>query len=113
MMERDRHVRGVASGPARGGHLFGRGRPRKGCRAKIAASILVLIGVGFTLWLQMPKEYTTTTVVTTKNSDSINQSISFGDLSPELKKVEDYYVANINYELSKLEVSEENKEIDL
>lgn len=86
-------------------------KPRSFHWMKIAASVLVLIGVGATLWLQMPKAGTTTTVVTTKNSDAINQSISFGDLSPELKKVEDYYVANINYELSKLEVSEENKEM--
>jgi hypothetical protein len=38
-------------------------------------------------------------------------SFSLGDLSPDLKKVESYYVANINLEFSKLEVSEDNKGI--
>ena len=32
-----------------------------------------------------------------------------GDLSPDLKKIENYYVANINLELSRLEVSDENR----
>ena len=35
--------------------------------------------------------------------------VSLGDISPELKKVEQYYTASINYELSELSVSEENK----
>ena len=51
------------------------------------------------------------TVVNRSDKTTTKKTISFGDLSPELKKVEDYYVANINYELSKLEVSEENKEV--
>ena len=34
------------------------------------------------------------------------KSISLGDISPDLKKVEDYYVANINYELSQIETDE-------
>ena len=37
------------------------------------------------------------------------QGYSLGDLSPDLKKIENYYVANINLELSRLEVSDENK----
>ena len=32
-------------------------------------------------------------------------------MSPQLKKVEDYYLANINLELSKMEVTPENKEL--
>jgi hypothetical protein len=37
------------------------------------------------------------------------KGISLGDLSPNLKKLETYYVANINLELSKLEISDENE----
>ena len=33
------------------------------------------------------------------------------DLSPNLKKVEDYYLASINLELSKIEVTPRNKEL--
>ena len=43
----------------------------------------------------------------TKNEQP--QEYSLGDLSPDLKKIENYYVANINLELSRLEVSDENK----
>ena len=35
--------------------------------------------------------------------------VSLGDISPELKKVEQYYTTSINYELSELSVSKENK----
>ena len=36
---------------------------------------------------------------------------SLGDISPQLKKVEDYYLANINLELSKMKVTPESKEL--
>jgi len=36
---------------------------------------------------------------------------TMGDISPDLKKVEDYYLASINLELSKVKVTEDNKEI--
>jgi hypothetical protein len=39
------------------------------------------------------------------------EGISLGDLSPDLKKVENYYLANINLALSELEVSEANKAV--
>ena len=37
--------------------------------------------------------------------------VSLGDISPELKKVEQYYTTSINYELSELSVSKENKAV--
>jgi len=79
---------------------------------KIAASVAVLLSVTGYFFLQnqsKTKDIKTTVVET--GADKTKRTISFGDLSPELKKVENYYVANINYELSKLEVSEENKEM--
>ena len=36
---------------------------------------------------------------------------SLGDISPDFKKVEDYYLANINIELSKVKQTPENKEL--
>ena len=50
----------------------------------------------------------TTVVSKGENVDDL-EGISLGDLSPDLKKVENYYVANINLELSNLHVSEDNK----
>ena len=79
---------------------------------KIAAAVVIMLSVSTYLFLQNksnPNSIKTTVVEASTNEDK--NSISFGDLSPELKKVENYYVANINYELSKLEVSEENKEV--
>lgn len=72
----------------------------------IAASIVVLIGLSFGAYqfLKSPQEITQTDeqVVTLK---------SLGDVSPDLKKVEDYYVANINLELANVKLTSENKEL--
>ncbi|WP_350287470.1 hypothetical protein [uncultured Croceitalea sp.] len=78
----------------------------------IAASIAVVLGIASYFVLNTDRATTTEDspeVVDTNIEEKT--TISLGDLSPELKKVENYYVANINYELSKLEISEENKEI--
>ena len=39
------------------------------------------------------------------------KEISLGNLSPEFKSIEDYYTNSINYEISNLDVNENNKEI--
>lgn len=77
---------------------------------KIAATVLVFLSIGIVGYKVLTKEDTIKTTVVEKN-DSSNEKkgISFGDLSPDLKKVEDYYVTNINLELSRLEISQENK----
>jgi len=79
---------------------------------KIAASIMVLIGMGAFFFTQMNKiEDTPSQVIVNDDGAERKTTISFSDLSPELKQVEDYYVATINYELSSLEVSEGNQEL--
>lgn len=79
---------------------------------KIAASVVIVLSIGSYLLLNESdnKDVIKTTVVE-HTKDDLKKSISLGDLSPELKKVENFYVANINYELSKLIVSKENKEV--
>lgn len=74
---------------------------------KIAASILVIVSIG-TFLLNKNSDDSIETIIVDKGSVEENE-ISLGDLSPDLKKVENYYVANINIELSQLEVSVENK----
>ncbi len=77
---------------------------------KIAAAILVLVSVGFYgVKKYKANELMKTTIVERETDASTNKEISLGDLSPDLKKIENYYIANINLELSKLEVSKENK----
>ena len=79
---------------------------------RIAASIILFIGLGFTAYkfLDTPEkeEVNSETIALEAPKDNLK---SLGDVSPDLKKIEDYYVANINLELSKVEVTDENKEI--
>lgn len=79
---------------------------------KIAASFLVLFGLGTFAYVQLSNtEAIPTTIVNMDKKIEKEPHFSFGDLSPDLKKVENYYVANINLELAKLEVSAENKDM--
>ncbi|MCJ7467354.1 MAG: hypothetical protein MUO53_11755 [Maribacter sp.] len=77
---------------------------------EMAASVAILVGLGWYTYthykIQDPLK---TTVIKSKDTTPTGLDISLGDLSPDLRKVENYYVANINLELSKLEVSDENK----
>ncbi len=77
---------------------------------KIAAAILILATLGYFGFKQLNTKAISETKIVEK-ADPIENSkgISLGDLSPDLKKVENYYVANINLELSKLKVSDENR----
>ncbi|MGB5273235.1 MAG: hypothetical protein WBN39_04200 [Flavobacteriaceae bacterium] len=77
----------------------------------LAASIAVLLSLGIYFHTSTTEENgpIKTTVVDKETLDESGSGISLGDLSPDLKKVENYYVANINLALSKLEVSPENK----
>ena len=78
---------------------------------KVAASIIVILSVGVGYFLLNENSIIKNTVV---GNDPINEKqteFTFGDLSPDLKKVENYYVANINLELAKLEVSPDTKDL--
>ena len=78
---------------------------------RIAASIVVLIGLSFGAYkffetppVEPQQQVATKQEVTTKLK-------SLGDISPDLKKVEDYYLASINFELSKVKLTPGNKEL--
>lgn len=76
----------------------------------VAALIAGLIGLGIliTIKTNTPKRVEAT-VVDKGVGEEEKSGISLGDLSPNLKKVEDYYTANINLELSQLQISDSNK----
>ncbi|MFS4494633.1 hypothetical protein [Maribacter sp. 2308TA10-17] len=77
---------------------------------KIAATVLLLVTAGYFGFMKYSKGHTIKEIIVDgKNEAQEEKGISLGDLSPDLKKVENYYVANINLELSKLEVSDDNK----
>ncbi|MDO5981090.1 hypothetical protein [Flavivirga spongiicola] len=75
---------------------------------RIAASVLLFIGLGFSAFkffqpqVENPIEVVKTKTVETK---------TLGDVSPGLKKVEDYYLASINLELSKMKYTPETKDL--
>ena len=74
----------------------------------IAASVVLFIGLSFGAFkyfqpqIDKPTEVVTTETIETKN---------LGDVSPGLKKVEDYYLASINLELSKMKYTSETKDL--
>ena len=83
----------------------------------IAASVAVVVGIGYLSYRGFaPQEHTPQVVKgsegnVTQPQENIKQQITLGDISPDLKKVEDYYVTHINIALSKLAVDKENKQL--
>ena len=73
---------------------------------KMAASIVVFLSLSFGAYKYFISEATVTQVATAKPTVK-----TLGDISPGLKKVEDYYLASINLELSKIEYTPETKDI--
>uniref|UniRef100_UPI00404B6763 hypothetical protein n=1 Tax=Gelidibacter sp. TaxID=2018083 RepID=UPI00404B6763 len=74
----------------------------------VAASLVVLLGLSFGAY-QFFK-----TPIDSVEPDQKQEVVtlkSLGDVSPDLKKVEDYYIANINLELSKVKLTKDNKEV--
>ena len=74
---------------------------------KIAASVLLLISLSFTGY-QLFNSDVSQDVVQTKDEPS-NKINSLADISPDLKKIEDYYLTHINYQLSKIKITDENR----
>lgn len=74
---------------------------------RIAASVVVLLGISFAgfKYFQPVTFGDNPEVVNAKTVDTK----SLGDISPGLKKVEDYYLASINLELSKMTYTPETK----
>ena len=76
---------------------------------KIAAGLVILFGLGFAIYTQIgPVNTDPKVVVSTTNQSQIK---SLGDVSPDLKKLETVYLANINMALAKLDYEPENMEL--
>jgi hypothetical protein len=73
----------------------------------IAASVIVLLGLSYGAFqfFQTPVDPVVPTIV--ENTDLK----TLGDVSPDFKKIEDFYLASINLELSKVQLTPENKEL--
>ncbi|UOB18016.1 hypothetical protein [Abyssalbus ytuae] len=79
---------------------------------KIAASFVLLITAGYILYAVLNNPAEKVTIVDLpKSVNEKSKQLTLGDISPELKKIEDYYVTNINLELLDLDPRGENKKI--
>ncbi|PKQ44840.1 hypothetical protein [Confluentibacter flavum] len=75
---------------------------------RVAASIVVFLGLSFGAYNYFKATpFANTTVAETK--PFVVKTL--GDVSPGLKKVEDYYLASINLELSKMAYTPETKDL--
>lgn len=79
---------------------------------KIAATIAIIFGIGITVYMNEGDTVEEKVVNTQQKKENSEASkITLGDISPDLKKVEQYYVANINLELADIELTEANKKL--
>lgn len=82
---------------------------------KIAAVLIVAFGVGFVFFSPSNNNGTIENqVVETPVQEEIEEKtfekqFQVSDVSPEFRKIENYYLASLNFEIAKLEVTEENK----
>ncbi|MDW5290060.1 hypothetical protein [Formosa sp. PL04] len=80
----------------------------------VAASLVVLFALsfgGYTYFNSNQIEIEQNPVAIETEVIPVIKTKTLGDLSPDLKKVEDYYLASIHTELSKVELTPENKEL--
>ncbi len=71
---------------------------------RIAAAVALMLGLSYLAFEFLGPS-------TEGPAQEMTRANSFEEVSPDLKKVEDYYLANINMELSKLKYTPENKEL--
>ena len=85
---------------------------------RIAAVLVVVLGISF-FFLNREGEFggeqftdaPVETETKPENEIPVTKEYQLSDVSPEFKKVEDYYLASLNMELAKLDVNETNKEL--
>lgn len=79
---------------------------------KIAAVLIVIFGIGFFL-MNSSEEGVDSQIVDTPKEESVEEIseeiFQLSDISPEFKKIENYFLAGINIELAKLEINNDNK----
>ncbi|MGB8705274.1 MAG: hypothetical protein WCD31_09615 [Gillisia sp.] len=82
---------------------------------KIAAVFMVAVAVAGFFYLQPSSQpspaVTSAPTEQVKKEKTSPEEFKLRDISPEFKKVENYYMASINVELAKLEINQENKEL--
>ncbi|MCB0464373.1 MAG: hypothetical protein KDC78_01680 [Aequorivita sp.] len=87
---------------------------------KIAAMLVILVAVSFFGYQQLLKkgsaisEHPDNSIVenTSENAENANTpKLTLADISPDLKKVEEYYMTGINVQLASLTINDDNKDL--
>ena len=80
---------------------------------KIAAAVIVFLGLGYFAFQSLYEGSNVTPVLadTDKTEETAPQQFTLGDLSPDLKKVEEFYTTGIEVQLASLENDPENKDL--
>lgn len=87
---------------------------------KMAAVFIIAFGCGLFAYRYVSPDQAVSVAVEQQTKTSIpeknqqveeTQPVYLSDVSPEYKKVEDYYLANIHAELAQLNVNQDNKEL--
>ena len=76
---------------------------------KIAAAVLIIFSLGV-IGNQIFNSDTSLDFVQTED-DSDKNIKSMADISPDLKRAEDFYLTRINYQISKIMITDENKDL--
>lgn len=77
----------------------------------IAATLLLMISLG--VWTKWQPAISDPAEIPVAAQDSLTpvRGFSLGDVSPDLRKLEQYYTANINLQLARLDISDRNREV--
>ncbi len=80
---------------------------------KIAAAVIIFFGLGYFVVQNLNDGSNAETILAdTENVDETTpQQFTLGDLSPDLKKVEEFYTTGIEVQLASLETDPENKDL--
>ncbi len=79
---------------------------------KIAAAVIAFVALGFWYFNTDSKTTVIDTFVDAEGVEDLQTpQLTMGDISPDLKKIEEFYLAGIQVQLASLEKTDDNKEL--
>ena len=78
---------------------------------KIAAVGILLLNLGYFGYQQLSNGIDPVVQIADNSDVKETPQFTLGDISPDLKKVEDFYLTGINVQLASLEITDENKDL--
>jgi archaellum component FlaC len=80
---------------------------------KVAATVVLSLGAGYFAYQSLNDGWNEDSVLVQNDAvdDAEKSQFTLGDLSPDLKKVEEFYTTGINVQLASLKIDPENKEL--